>query len=205
MNADVAVDEQALLNRALQAFNVRAASEGLVEVAYCDMDSPIGSLLLAATDAGLVSIGFSGDDRVLQALATRVSPRILRAPRRLDAARRELEEYFAGQRRSFDLPLDWRLVGPFGRRVLERAAQIPYGEVLSYNQVADDIGAPRAARAVGNALGANPIPVVVPCHRVVRTGGNLGGYGGGLPRKAWLLRLENVREPATSRAAARFG
>ena len=124
-------------------------------------------------------------------VATNLSPRILEAPRRLDPVRRELDSYFSGRLRDFDLDLDWSLVGPFAQRVLRRkAARIPYGSVSSYGDVAHEIGSPRAARAVGNALGSNPIPVVVPCHRVVRTGGNIGGYGGGLPRKRWLLDLE---------------
>jgi methylated-DNA-[protein]-cysteine S-methyltransferase len=182
-----------VLRGALDRFAVRAAAEGLVEVAYATMDSPVGTLLVATTDAGVVRIGFAGEvDDVLDDLARRVSPRVLRRPDRLDGARRELDEYFAGRRTEFEMPLDRTLIGPFGRRVLGRTSQIPYGQVAAYTEVARDIGAPRAARAVGNALGANPIPVVIPCHRVVRTGGALGGYGGGLPRKRALLELEGA-------------
>ncbi len=185
---------------ALEGLHRRAETEHLVDVGYDVMDSPIGSLLLAATPAGLISVGFSGqEDDLLGELAARVSPRVLRSPRRVDPARRELDAYFEGRLRRFSIPLDWTLVGPFGRLVLRRTARIPYGGVLSYSQVARAIGTPRAARAVGNALGANPIPVIVPCHRVVRTGGALGGYGGGLDRKSYLLTLEGAL-PATDRS-----
>jgi len=173
-------------------FRERAEAANLLDVAMTTMDTPIGTLLLFATPRGLVRISFESEDRdeVLGDVAAHVSPRILEAPRRLDPARRELERYFEGALREFDLPIDWTLTGPFARRVLRRTARIPYGSVASYGDVASDIGTPRGARAVGNALGSNPIPVVVPCHRVVRTGGAIGGYGGGLPRKRWLLDLE---------------
>ncbi|MBV8083995.1 MAG: methylated-DNA--[protein]-cysteine S-methyltransferase [Chloroflexi bacterium] len=173
-------------------FGEAAVDEGLVDVTYTTMDSPIGSLLLAATDEGVVRIHFEEDDGVLDELARKVSPRVLRSPRRLDPVRRQLDEYFAGRRRSFSVALDRRLIGSFGERVLARTERIPFGSVAAYNDVAWDIGAPRAARAVGNALGANPIPVVIPCHRVLRTGGSLGGYGGGLDRKRYLLELEGA-------------
>jgi methylated-DNA-[protein]-cysteine S-methyltransferase len=165
----------------------RAEASGLVDVAVTTMDSPLGELL-----RGLVRIAFESENRdeVLGEVATQLSPRILEAPRRLDPVRRELDSYFNGGLRDFDLDLDWSLVGPFARRVLRRTARIPYGSVASYGDVALGIGVPRGARAVGNALGSNPIPVVVPCHRVVRTGGAMGGYGGGVPRKRWLLDLE---------------
>lgn len=170
----------------------RADAKGLLDVAVTTMDSPIGTLLLMATPKGLVRIAFDYENRdeVLGEVATRVSPRILEAPRRLDPVRRELDRYFAGKLRDFDVPIDWSLSGDFARKVLRRTARIPYGSVASYGDVAVGVGTPRGARAVGNALGANPIPVVVPCHRVVRTGGAIGGYGGGLPRKRWLLTLE---------------
>jgi methylated-DNA-[protein]-cysteine S-methyltransferase len=173
-------------------FQERAEAAHLIDVAMTTMDTPIGTLLLFATPRGLVRISFESEDRdeVLGEIATHVSPRILEAPRRLDPARRELDHYFGGTLHDFDLPIDWTLTGPFARRVLRRTARIPYGSVASYGDVAHDIGAPRGARAVGNALGSNPIPVVLPCHRVVRTGGAIGGYGGGLPRKRWLLDLE---------------
>jgi methylated-DNA-[protein]-cysteine S-methyltransferase len=129
---------------------------------------------------------------VLERLARRVSPRIVAAGAQLDPVRRELDEYFGGRRCGFALPLDWTLVGPFGRRVLGVTAEIPYGGVLSYAEVAAEAGSPRGSRAAGNALGSNPIPIVVPCHRVLRSGGALGGYGGGLDRKRFLLELEGA-------------
>jgi len=180
-----------------QRFQERAQAEGLVDVAFATMDSPVGTLLLAATARGLVEIAFTGNgtrvDDALDELARKVSPRILEAPARLDPVRSQLDEYFNGHRVDFDVRLDRSLMGPFARRVLGRTERIPYGSVSTYAQVARHIGAPRAARAVGNALAANPIPVIVPCHRVVRTGGALGGYGGGLDRKEWLLDLEGAR------------
>jgi methylated-DNA-[protein]-cysteine S-methyltransferase len=180
--------DQAVATRFLD----RAEASGLVDVAVTTMDSPLGELLLMTTRRGLVRVAFESEnrDQVLGEVATRLSPRILEAPRRLDSVRRELDRYFNGGLREFDLELDWSLVGPFARRVLRRTARIPYGSVASYGEVALGIGVPRGARAVGNALGSNPIPVVVPCHRVVRTGGAMGGYGGGPPRKRWLLDLE---------------
>ena len=129
---------------------------------------------------------------MLQRLAARISPRIVETPTPLEPMRRELDEYFAGRRRHFELALDWTLVGPFGRRVLSATSAIPYGGVLTYSEVAAEAGNPRASRAAGNALGANPMPIVVPCHRVLRRGGALGGYGGGLPRKQFLLELEGA-------------
>lgn len=206
MSVEHASREARPVERALSGFRRRAEDEGLVDIAYGMVDSPVGRLTLAATDAGLVRIGFSDEsERVLDELALRISPRVLRSPRRIDPARRELEQYFDGKLHEFTAPLDWRLVGPFGRRVLGRTAGIPYGSLATYNEIAREIGAPGAARAVGNALGANPIPVIVPCHRVVRTGGALGGYGGGLPRKAWLLQLEGVPLPGSGRAATSPG
>jgi methylated-DNA-[protein]-cysteine S-methyltransferase len=195
MNSHNAVDRQAApsLPELTARLRQRAVHEGLVDVAYTSMDTPIGRLLLAATDQGLVRVAFSGEEeRTLNYLALRLSPRVLEAPGRLDDARRELDAYFEGKLRSFSVPIDWTLVGPFGRRVLDFTAGIPYGHVATYRQVATSIGAPLASRAVGNALGANPLPVVIPCHRVTRTGGGLGGYGGGLPRKAFLLSLEGA-------------
>jgi methylated-DNA-[protein]-cysteine S-methyltransferase len=134
-------------------------------------------------------------DELLQRLAHRLSPRILAAPAALDPVKRELEEYFAGSRRRFDLPLDWSLITPFAKRVLRKTAAIPYGGHLSYAEVAAEAGSPRGARAAGNALGSNPIPIVIPCHRVLHSGGGLGGYGGGLERKRYLLELEGALTP----------
>jgi methylated-DNA-[protein]-cysteine S-methyltransferase len=178
--------------RAARRFAETAASQGLADVSYGHADSPFGALLLAASGAGLLRLAFPEEDAdgVLRRLAARVSPRIVEAPAQLDRIRRELDEYFAGRRRSFELALDWSLVGPFGRRVLGAAAQIPYGGVRTYAQVAAEAGSPRGSRAAGNALGANPIPIVVPCHRVLRGSGALGGYAGGLERKRYLLELE---------------
>ena len=174
----------------------RAAAEGLADVSYTAADSPFGSLLVAATRRGLVRLAIPEEeiDSVLERLARRVSPRIVQAPAPLDPVRRELEEYFAGRRRGFELPLDWSLIGPFGRKVLRVTSAIPYGGVLSYAEVAAEAGSPRGSRAAGNALGSNPIPIVIPCHRVLRSGGALGGYGGGVERKRWLLELEGARQ-----------
>jgi methylated-DNA-[protein]-cysteine S-methyltransferase len=171
----------------------RAAADGLLDVAYASVDSPLGELTVAATPAGLVRVAYSDfrdRDAVLEDLAARLSPRVLESPARLDPVRRELDEYFEGRRTSFDLPIDWSLTRGFTRGVLQATARIPFGEVGSYASVAGEAGSPRAVRAAGNALGANPMPVVVPCHRVLRTGGALGGYTGGLHRKEFLLRLE---------------
>jgi methylated-DNA-[protein]-cysteine S-methyltransferase len=180
----------------LASFAARAEAEGVVDVAYTWADSPIGPLLLASTVVGLVRVGFGSTedaDLVLQQLADRVSPRVLESPARLDEVRRELDEYFEGRRSSFDVPLDWRLASPgFRRRALEAIAHIPYGSVRTYREIAVEAGNPNAVRAAGTACGSNPIPVVVPCHRVLRTGGGLGGYGGGIDKKVRLLSLEGV-------------
>jgi len=170
-----------------------AAAAGLLDVAYTRLDSPVGTLLLASTILGLVRLAYldgDAEDAVLEDLAERVSPRVLSAPRRLDEPRRELEQYFEGRRRRFELPLDWRLTGGFGRRVLEATAAIPYASVRSYREVAAAAGSPRGSRAAGNALGHNPLPIIVPCHRVLHADGGLGGYTGGLERKQYLLRVE---------------
>lgn len=176
-------------------FAERAAAEGLLDVAYTHTDSPFGRLTLAATDRGLVKVGLpnEGLDHFLARLADKVSPRILEMPSRLDEARRELELYFDGKLQDFDLPLDWQLSHGFRRKVLRATARIPYGQTSSYKQMAERAGSPRAVRAAGSALGSNPIPIVVPCHRVLRTGGALGGYGGGLELKQALLELEGAR------------
>jgi methylated-DNA-[protein]-cysteine S-methyltransferase len=174
-------------------FTHAAEAAGLLDVAYATTDSPLGPLLLAATPAGLVRLAyvdFEDEDAVLAELAERVSPRVLAVPRKLDQPRRELEQYFGGGRRSFELPIDWQLTHGFGRRVLEATASIPYGEVSTYRDVATLAGSPRGFRAAGNALGANPIPIIVPCHRVLHSGGGMGGYTGGLDRKRTLLMIE---------------
>jgi methylated-DNA-[protein]-cysteine S-methyltransferase len=174
-----------------------ADKDGLVDVAFAPVDSPIGTLIAAGTRRGLVRLSFESEsaDDVLEELATRISPRILEAPARLDEVRRELDEYFDGQRNRFELQIDWKLAGgEFALRVLRAARRIPFGSVSTYSDMARRAGSPRAARAAGNALGSNPIPIVVPCHRVVHTGGGLGGYGGGLDKKRFLLTLEGALE-----------
>lgn len=169
-----------------------AARERLLDLAYATVDTPVGALLLAATDQGLVRVayGVEGHDRVLEVLAERVGARVLRAPRRLDAAARQVEEYFAGRRTAFDLPLDLRLSSGFRRTVQLHLSEIAYGRTESYGEVAALVGNPRAVRAVGSACATNPLPVVVPCHRVLRSDGSLGGYVGGAAAKQALLGLE---------------
>ncbi len=187
-------DADRAASAAAQRLTRRIAEEALADVSYAPVDSPFGTLLLAATKRGLVRVAFPEEnvDTTLQRLALRISPRIVQAPGPLEQMRRELDEYFDGRRRQFELPLDWTLVGPFARRVLGVTSEIPYGGVLSYAEVAAEAGSPRGSRAAGNALGSNPIPIVVPCHRVLRSGGALGGYGGGLDRKRFLLELEGA-------------
>jgi methylated-DNA-[protein]-cysteine S-methyltransferase len=173
----------------------RAAAEGLLDVAYATVDSPLGPLLVATTPRGLVRVAytdFRSEDEVLAEIAGKLSPRVLEAPERLDEERRELDEYFAGKRARFELPIDWSLTRGFAADVLRQTARIPFGKTSTYAEVAGKAGSPRAVRAAGNALGSNPMPVVVPCHRVLRTGGALGGYTGGPERKEFLLRLEGV-------------
>lgn len=169
-----------------------ATEEGLLDVAYRTIDTPVGPLLLAATEQGLVRVAFERQDHdaVLAGLADTVSPRILAAPARLDAVARQLDEYFTGGRRTFDVPLDFRLAKGFRRAVLAHLADIPYAATESYAQVASAAGSPRAVRAVGTACATNPLPVVVPCHRVVRSDGSFGGYAGGPDAKRTLLTLE---------------
>ncbi len=180
------------LRRLHDRLAVAAERDGILDVAYRTVDSPVGPLLLAATDAGLVRVAYAseGHDTVLQALADRISPRILDAPARLDVPARELEEYFTGRRRSFDLPLDWRLSAGFRRAVLTRLRQIGYGHTASYAAVADLAGHPKAVRAAATACATNPLPVVVPCHRVIYSDGRIGRYLGGPDAKRTLLALE---------------
>jgi methylated-DNA-[protein]-cysteine S-methyltransferase len=174
----------------------RAAGEGLLDVAYGTYESPLGTLTVMVTPRGLVRLSYPGEgvEDQLQQLADRVSPRILEAPERTDEVRRQLDAYFAGRRSEFEVPVDWRLVRGFAGDVLRATARIPFGSVSSYREVATAAGSPNAYRAAGNALGSNPIPIVVPCHRVLHAGGGLGGYTGGLERKRFLLRLEGVLE-----------
>lgn len=190
----------AIDNTAINKFTARAAEEGLLDVAYTTTDSPFGPLLLARTRRGLVRVGLPNQDQdeLLADLSARVSPRVLEAPSELDDARRELDLYFEGKLDHFDLPLDWQLSGGFRRRVLRAINRIPYGQTRSYTEMARKAGNERAVRAAGSACGSNPIPLVVPCHRVLRTGGALGGYGGGLPMKQGLLELEGVLDEKSS-------
>ncbi|MET0559269.1 MAG: methylated-DNA--[protein]-cysteine S-methyltransferase [Solirubrobacterales bacterium] len=178
----------------LERLATRAAAEGLLDVAYTTTDSPFGRLLLARTPRGLVRVGLPNQDadQLLAELAARVSPRVLETAAPLDEARRELDLYFEGKLTEFELPLDWQLSRDFRRRALRAISRIPYGQTRSYTQIATSAGNERAVRAAGTACGTNPIPVVVPCHRVLRSSGGLGGYGGGLPMKEELLRLEGV-------------
>ncbi|MBA3586772.1 MAG: methylated-DNA--[protein]-cysteine S-methyltransferase [Chloroflexi bacterium] len=183
--------------RALRAALARrAAADGLLDVAFSAYDSPLGALTVAVTPYGLLRLSYADDaaDTQLEEIADRVSPRILSDPVRTDAVRRQLDDYFAGIRRDFDVPIDWRLVRGFAGNVLRATAGIRYGAVSTYRQIATVAGSPNAYRAAGNALGSNPMPIVVPCHRVLHVGGGLGGYTGGLDRKRFLLRLEGVLE-----------
>jgi len=187
------VDEEA--QRRLHDRLVTAATEaGILDVAYRTIDTPVGLLLLAATDTGLVRVAYAREDhdRVLDQLARSVSPRVLRAPARLDRAAREIEEYFAGRRSLFDLPLDFQLAHGFRRTVLSQLTHITYGRTASYAAVAAAAGHPKAVRAVGTACATNPLPVVVPCHRVVRSDGTVGQYVGGADAKRALLALETA-------------
>jgi methylated-DNA-[protein]-cysteine S-methyltransferase len=173
---------------------MRAAAD-LVDVAYSEIESPLGTWLAAMTERGLVRIAFNPEQEdVLEELSERISPRVVKMPARFDDLRREFDEYFEGRRREFDIDLDWQLVQGFNRRVLEATARIPYGKMSTYKTMATEAGSPRAARAAGNALHNNPIPLVVPCHRVIGSGGSLVGYGGGLPMKEYLLKLEGALE-----------
>ncbi len=186
-----APERLAALHEQLEA---AAARESLLDLVYTTVESPVGALLLAATDHGLVRVAFETEDhdRVLAALADRIGARILRSPRRLDLAARELDDYFAGHRTTFDLPLDFSLSGGFRQVVQQYLPHIEYGTTLTYAQVAGLVGRPTAARAVGTACATNPLPVVVPCHRVLRSDGSLGGYLGGLEAKRTLLALEHA-------------
>ena len=206
-------DADAASERAAARLAEAAEGRGLLDVAYATVDSPLGPLYAAGTARGLVMLAY-GDiplDERLERLARRVSPRILEAPARLDPVRRQLDEYFAGRRRRFDVPIDWSPLHGYTREVLRRTAEIPYGQASSYAEIAGRAGSPRGWRAAGNALGANPMPIVVPCHRVLASSGEIGGYTGGLDRKRFLLALEGVetddarREGEAPRRARRPG
>ena len=189
---DLPATDPAAADRLHRRLEAAASTAGLLDVAYRTIDSPVGTLLLATTELGMVRVAFDreGVDTVLEELARDVSPRILRAPARLDAAARELDDYFHGHRRTFDLPLDLRLSHGFRRTVLMQLTQIGYGHTASYGEVASAAGNPRAARAVGSACRTNPLPLIVPCHRVVRSDGSVGQYLGGVEAKRLLLSME---------------
>ena len=180
------------LSKLRHRLGLAAEAEGLLDVAYTTIDSPLGTLLLAATPKGLVRVAYDIEDhdRVLYTLSQRLSSRVLRAPRRLDAVARELDEYFSRQRRVFDLPLDLSLSKGFRQLVQRHLPEIGYGQTRTYQQVAELVGNPRAVRAVGNACATNPLPVIVPCHRVLRADGTPGGYVAGPGAKKALLSLE---------------
>ena len=187
-----AADARSRAQAADERLRAAAQAAGEVDVALGTLDSPIGELWVAVTPRGLACIAFDGEDREVLArrFASVLSPRVLSASRMTEDARRQLDEYFDGRRQRFDLRLDRRLMTPFAREVLGATARVPFGEVATYGAVAARIGKPKAARAVGAALGSNPIPIVVPCHRVVGASGTLTGYAGGLERKAFLLHFE---------------
>ncbi|HEY3193489.1 MAG TPA: methylated-DNA--[protein]-cysteine S-methyltransferase [Solirubrobacterales bacterium] len=188
------------LDRAVHGVLARAERDGLIDVAYAPVDSPFGRLLVARTDRGVVRLALpkhrgtqQSEDEVLEDLARYVSPRVLESPGRLDEERRELEEYFEGKRDHFEVPVDWTLTPPgFRNRALHAVARIPYGRTRTYAEIAKAAGNPRAFRAAGTACGRNAIPLIVPCHRVVQSGGGVGNYGGGPEMKRALLSLEGA-------------
>jgi methylated-DNA-[protein]-cysteine S-methyltransferase len=188
------------LDRAIQGVLARAERDGLVDVSYAPVDSPFGKLLVARTDRGVVRLALpkhrgnqQNEEEVLEDLARYVSPRVLESPKRLDEERRELDEYFEGKRDHFDVPVDWALTPEgFRNRALHAVARIPYGETRTYAQIAKQAGNPRAFRAAGTACGRNAIPLIVPCHRVLQSGGAVGNYGGGPEMKRALLDLEGA-------------
>jgi methylated-DNA-[protein]-cysteine S-methyltransferase len=188
------------LDRAVEGLLARAERDGLVDVAYAPVDSPFGKLIVARTDRGVVRLALpkhrgvqKSEDEVLEDLAKFVSPRVLESPKRLDEERRELDQYFDGKRDHFEVPVDWKLTPPgFRNRALHAVARIPYGETRTYAEIAKQAGNPRAFRAAGTACGRNPIPLIVPCHRVLQSGGGVGNYGGGPEMKRALLDLEGA-------------
>ncbi|MEY2453504.1 MAG: methylated-DNA-[protein]-cysteine S-methyltransferase [Acidimicrobiaceae bacterium] len=177
---------------ATAAFVKRAEKEGLIDVAYATVDTPVGPLGVAITDAGLVKVALQpGEEDFLEELSAHVSPRILEQPAKLDDVRRQLDEYFNGRRTTFSLQIDWQLSRGFRQMVLKTLfSQVQFGEVVSYGELASRVGHPKASRAVGTAMATNPVPIVVPCHRVLRTGGSIGNYGGGVEMKRQLLTHE---------------
>jgi methylated-DNA-[protein]-cysteine S-methyltransferase len=188
------------LDRAVQGVLARAERDGLIDVAYAHVDSPFGDLIVARTDRGVVEVALpthrgnkQDEDAVLEQLASQVSPRVLESPSRLDEERRQLDEYFSRKRERFDVPVDWALTPKgFRNRALHAVARIPYGKTKTYAEIAKAAGNPRAFRAAGTACGHNPVPLIVPCHRVVQAGGGIGNYGGGPAMKRALLDLEGA-------------
>ncbi len=177
-----------------ERFRVAAAAAGVLDVAFDVLDeTPVGPLLVGVSERGLCSVGFDPEpDEELERLARQFGPRVLRSPKALDRVRSELDEYFTGRRRAFDLELDLRPTPDFHRRVLAELSRVEYGRTTTYGALAAQVGSPRAARAVGTVMNRNPLPIVLPCHRVIGASGSLVGYGGGLERKEWLLRLEGA-------------
>ncbi|MCW2997559.1 MAG: methylated-DNA--[protein]-cysteine S-methyltransferase [Solirubrobacterales bacterium] len=177
-------------------FAATASARGDADVSYATLDSPVGRLVAVRTRQGLAMLSYEdhhgGVDAVLDAVAAGLSPRVLEAPARLDDVRRQLEQYFAGARTTFELDLDWTLTTPFARRILQATCGVPFGTTATYAAMASAAGNPSASRAAGRALGSNPIPIVVPCHRIVGTSGRLTGYTGGMHRKVALLELEGL-------------
>jgi methylated-DNA-[protein]-cysteine S-methyltransferase len=184
-------------NRVTAELARRADAAGLLDVAWATLDTPLGPIAVFVTPRGLVRVAYDRENfgEVAAEVAEQVSPRVLVAPQRTDVVREQLDDYFEARRRTFDVPIDWTLVRGFNQGVLRATADIPFGETASYGEVAAAAGSPRAARAAGNALAGNPIPIVVPCHRVIHAGGGIGGYTGGLDNKRFLLRLEGVSIP----------
>ena len=182
------------LDRLRESLATRATEAGLLDVAYGTHDSPLGTLTVFVTRRGLAGISYPDEpiEQQLEEVASTISARVMAAPERTDRVRRQLDEYFAGDRRRFDVPIDWRALHGFRQQVLRATARIPFGQVSTYRDIAIEAGSPNAYRAAGNALGSNPVPIVVPCHRVLHAGGGLGGYTGGLDRKRFLLGLEGV-------------
>lgn len=189
--ASGAPDDQRLA-RLTAGATAAATAADLVDVHWAEHDLPTGRVTLAATERGLVGVWLRDGEDLVETVARRISPRVLRGHRHLDDPRRQLDEYFAGTRTSFDLDLDWRLTEGYRRQVLESLREVGYGRTVSYLDLARRTGRPKAARAVGTAMATNPLPIVVPCHRVLRTGGGLGGYAGGLDMKRALLKLEGA-------------
>jgi methylated-DNA-[protein]-cysteine S-methyltransferase len=188
--------DNTVINKSLERLRERAAAEGLLDVAYATADSPFGGLLLARTPQGLVRLALPSEDveETLADLAGRISPRVLEAPAQFDQERRELEDYFEGRRHEFELPIDWQLSHGFLLRARRGIAAIPYGETRTNSDLAREAGNERAVRAAGSACSRNPIPLVVPCHRVVRSDGSLGLYAGGVEMKKRLLEMEKQSE-----------